>query len=93
MSVQFYPLRIQEIKKETTDCVSIAFKIPPALQETFQFTQGQYVNLRTEIDGEQVRRSYSICQAPFEGELRVAIKKTKYGIFSNYANTQLKKEM
>jgi ring-1,2-phenylacetyl-CoA epoxidase subunit PaaE len=89
MAVHFHPLRVTEVRKETSDCVSVLFEVPPALKETFAFTQGQNITLRTTIDGEEVRRSYSICSAPFENQLRVAIKKVNGGLFSTYANTQL----
>jgi ring-1,2-phenylacetyl-CoA epoxidase subunit PaaE len=89
--IHFHPLRIQEIKKETPDCVSILFTVPPELKETFQFKQGQYLTLRTYIDGGEIRRSYSICSSPLDNELRVAVKQAEHGIFSTYANTQLKK--
>ena len=89
MSIHFYPLSIAEVKRETADCVSIAFVVPPALTETFRYMQGQYITLRTTINGEEIRRSYSICSSPLDHELRIAVKKTAQGIFSNYANTHL----
>jgi ring-1,2-phenylacetyl-CoA epoxidase subunit PaaE len=91
MSIHFHPLTIAEIRRETPDCVSVAFTITPDLKDTFQFKQGQYVTLRTQINGEEVRRSYSICSSPLDNELRVAVKKTEHGLFSTYANEQLKK--
>ena len=89
MSIHFEPLTISDIRKETSDCVSIAFKVPDALKETFRFQQGQYITLRTHINGEEVRRSYSICSSPLDGELRVAVKKVPGGVFSSYANEHL----
>ncbi len=91
MSIHFYPLSIGEVKSETPDCVSIVFIVPPELSEIFNYTQGQYITLRTTINGEEVRRSYSICSSPLDHELRIAVKKTAQGIFSNYANTHLQK--
>jgi len=91
MSIHFQKLSVAEVKKETGDCVSIAFTIPKELKETFQYKQGQYITLRTTINGEDTRRSYSVCSSPLDNELRVAVKKTEYGIFSTYANEQLKK--
>ena len=91
MSIHFHPLEISEVRRETPDCVSIAFAVPPGLQETFRFKQGQYLTLRTTIHGEDIRRSYSICSSPLDNELRVAIKQTEQGIFSTYANKELKK--
>lgn len=90
MSIHFEQLTIREVRRETSDCVSIAFEIPDQLKEQFQFIQGQYITLRTTINGEEVRRSYSICSSPLENELRVAVKKVPNGVFSTYANEQLK---
>ena len=90
MSIHFEQLRVREVSKETNDCVSIAFEIPDQLQHKFQFIQGQYITLRTTIGGEEVRRSYSICSSPLDHELRVAVKKVSHGLFSTYANEQLK---
>jgi ring-1,2-phenylacetyl-CoA epoxidase subunit PaaE len=87
----FYALKIKEIKKETADCVSVLFDIPEHLAPNFTFKQGQYLTLKTTVDGEEIRRSYSICSAPFENELRIAIKHVEGGIFSTYANKKLKK--
>jgi ring-1,2-phenylacetyl-CoA epoxidase subunit PaaE len=90
MAVHFHKLTVREIKKETPDCVSIAFAIPKNLQSEFLFEQGQNITIKKEIDGEEIRRSYSICSAPFENELRVAVKKVDGGKFSTYANSVLK---
>jgi ring-1,2-phenylacetyl-CoA epoxidase subunit PaaE len=89
MSIHFHKLRIKEIKKETPDCVSLAFYVPDELKEAFSFSQGQNVTLRATINGEDIRRSYSICMAPYEKELRVAVKKAEFGIFSRYVNESL----
>lgn len=89
--MRFHKLTIKDIHRETTDCVSIAFDVPEALQPEFVFTQGQYLTLKTPINGEEVRRSYSICTAPNDNELRVAIKEVTDGVFSTYANRVLKK--
>ena len=91
MAVHFHPLIVKEVKKETLDCVSIVFEIPINLKNEFHFTQGQNITLKTNVDGEDIRRSYSICSAPFENELRVAVKKVDGGKFSSYANNVLKK--
>ncbi len=87
----FETLFIKDILKETNDCVSIAFDLPESVSEQFQFTQGQYITLKTMIKGESVRRSYSICSSPLDKELRVAIKKVPGGIFSSFANDILQK--
>lgn len=86
---QFHSLRIREVRPETREAVSVAFEVPPELENSFRFTQGQYLVLRTELDGEEVRRSYSICTGVNDGELRVAIKQVPGGRFSSYANSTL----
>ena len=90
MATHFHPLKISDIRKETDDCVSIAFEIPADLQSTFGFLPGQNITLRKFIDGNEVRRSYSICSIPSEKELRVAVKRMNGGVFSSHANEQLK---
>jgi ring-1,2-phenylacetyl-CoA epoxidase subunit PaaE len=87
----FYPLTIKDIRKETPDCVSIAFEVPPPYFEAFSYIQGQYLTLKITIKKKEIRRSYSICSAPHEGELRIAIKQVPQGVFSTYANQVLKK--
>lgn len=91
MSLHFHSLQVAEVRKETSDCVSIAFAVPDHLKETFQYKQGQYITLRTTIDGEEVRRSYSLCSSPLDNELRIAVKKVSDGKFSGYANDVLQK--
>jgi ring-1,2-phenylacetyl-CoA epoxidase subunit PaaE len=91
MSIHFHPLVVTAVKKETTDCVSVEFAVPAELKETFRFTQGQSLTMRTFIDGEEVRRIYSICSSPLEQQLKVAIKQVEGGLFSTFANNQLKK--
>lgn len=86
----FHSLKVREVRPETTDCVSIALDIPGALRETFHFSAGQYLTIRHSINGEDVRRSYSLCSAPPEGEWRVAVKKVPGGRFSTFANGTLK---
>jgi len=91
MAIHFHPLAVKEIKKQTTDCVAITFTIPDELLPAFSFSHGQNITLKKMIDGEEARRSYSICSAPFENELTVAVKKVPGGKFSTYANEQLQK--
>lgn len=91
MSIHFHPLTISDIRRETNDCVSISFAIPPSLAEQFQYREGQNVTLRTILNGEEIRRSYSVCSSPLDNELRVAIKAVSDGIFSQFANAILKK--
>lgn len=90
MAVHFHKLTVREVKEETPDCVSIAFTVPEDLKNEFLFEQGQNITIKKLIDGEEIRRSYSLCTAPFENELRVAVKKVEGGKFSGFANTALK---
>lgn len=80
---------MKEIKKETSDCVSVAFDVPAHLKEQFAFTQGQNITIKF-FAGEEIRRSYSICSSPAEDELRIAVKKVPNGAFSSFANEGLK---
>ena len=89
MAIHFHQLRVKDIRRETEDCVSVAFEIPAEIQEEFKFIPGQNITLRKSFDAEEIRRSYSICSSPFENELRVAIKKVAGGIFSTFANQQM----
>ena len=86
----FYKLVVKEVRRETKDAVSVAFELSEEQRSVFKYTPGQYLTFRATINGEEVRRSYSICAAPHEGELRVAIKEIEGGKFSTYANRTLK---
>jgi ring-1,2-phenylacetyl-CoA epoxidase subunit PaaE len=86
---QFHRLAIAEVKRETADAVSLVFAVPEELHEAYRFAHGQHVTVKVPIDGQEVRRSYSICSAVDEGELRIAIKKQVGGIFSTFANEHL----
>jgi len=90
VATHFHALRIKDVQLETPDCVSIAFDIPDDLINEFRFTQGQNITLKTMLNGQEVRRSYSICSAVPENELRVAVKKVDKGLFSTFANHLLK---
>jgi ring-1,2-phenylacetyl-CoA epoxidase subunit PaaE len=91
MSVlKFYSLKVREVRPETADCVSVSLEVPQDLSETFRFAPGQYLTFRRHFEDADVRRSYSICASPRDGELRVAIKKVEEGKFSTYANVELK---
>ncbi|MDB5702842.1 MAG: phenylacetate-CoA oxygenase/reductase, PaaK subunit [Sphingomonadales bacterium] len=90
MSGAFHSLRIEEIRHEIDDAVSLRLDLPTGLEEAFRFTPGQHLTLRADIDGEDVRRNYSICTAPQDRELRIAIKQVTGGRFSTWANTALK---
>ncbi len=85
----FYKLSIKEIIKETADAVSILFNVPEELKSHYTFVAGQYVNLKVTLDGQEIRRAYSICTAPKSGELRIAVKAVKNGFFSKFANEKL----
>jgi len=86
----FHTLKVVEIKKETADAVSVVLKVSKDDLGSFRFIPGQYITFKKEIDGEEVRRSYSICSAPYQNELRVGIKKMIHGKFSTFANDVLK---
>jgi ring-1,2-phenylacetyl-CoA epoxidase subunit PaaE len=86
----FYKLNIKEVKRETKDAVSILFNVPTELQSNYKFVAGQYLNLKLTLDGEEIRRAYSICSSPESGELRIAVKAVKNGLFSQFANVKLK---
>lgn len=90
LNSQFHPLRVKNLHKDTDSAVVVEFKVPSELAETFAYTQGQYLTLNQQIDGEEIRRSYSICAGLDDGQLRVAIKHVEGGVFSTWANEQLK---
>ena len=90
MTPLFHPLRVRAIEPDTAEAVVVSFDVPDDLREVFGFTQGQYLTLRTEIEGQDLRRSYSICAGVDDGELRVGVRKVKAGLFSNWINTSLK---
>jgi len=89
MAVHFHSLKIKNIRRETSDCVSVSFEVPEDLAEQFLYREGQNITIRKSINGEDLRRSYSICAAPHESELKVAIKKVDGGLFSSFANEHL----
>jgi ring-1,2-phenylacetyl-CoA epoxidase subunit PaaE len=90
LAIHFHQLRIKDIRRETAECVSIAFEIPSEIEPDFHFIQGQNITIKTTTNANE-RRSYSICSSPLEHELRVAVKKVENGLFSKFANEQLKK--
>ena len=89
-SPRFHRLAVDDLRRESRDAVSLTFAIPQALADDYRFNPGQYVTWRTMMDGEEVRRSYSICSGPDDGELRIAVKKVDGGAFSNWAADELK---
>jgi ring-1,2-phenylacetyl-CoA epoxidase subunit PaaE len=90
VALHFHKLSVKNIRQETKDCVSISFEIPDEIENDFLFKQGQNVTIKINIDGEEARRSYSICSSPHDKELRIAVKKVYDGLFSTFANDVLK---
>ncbi len=88
---RFHTLKVKDIRRETADSVSVAFDVPPQIQPEFQFKQGQYITIKLKVNGEEIRRSYSICTSPYsEKELRVAVKEVKDGRASSLMNRNWK---
>src|SRR5712672_3884318 len=87
---RFHRLSVNDLRRESPDAVSLTFAIPKDLADDYSFNPGQYLTLRTTMDGEEVRRSYSICSGPDDGELRIAVKKIDGGAFSSWAADELK---
>lgn len=90
MSSGFHKLSVAEVRRETADAVSLLLEVPDGLKPLFAFRAGQHVTVKAAIDGEEVRRNYSVCVAPQDGELRIAIKAIAGGLFSNWANRTLR---
>lgn len=90
MNVEFYPLTVSNIDRLSPDAVAIDFQLDEQLKETFSFSQGQHVIIEAEIDGEKVRRSYSISVGKDSGQLQIGVKKITDGVFSSFANEQLR---
>lgn len=88
---RFHRLAVNDLRREASDAVSMTFTIPTDLKGDYAFTPGQYLTLRTMLDGEEVRRSYSICSGPDDGEIRIAVKKVDGGAFSSWAADELKR--
>jgi ring-1,2-phenylacetyl-CoA epoxidase subunit PaaE len=87
---KFHPLTIASVARETRDAVVLTLDVPPALRDAFRFVQGQHLTLRADVGGEDLRRSYSICSAVQDGALRIAVKRAPGGVFSAWANAELK---
>jgi ring-1,2-phenylacetyl-CoA epoxidase subunit PaaE len=90
MSVEFYKLKIANITEETTDTVAISFGVPEHLTSTFQFTQGQYLTLKMDVNGKEERRAYSLCSSPVDYEWTVAVKRVSKGKVSNHIFSNIK---
>ncbi|MBC7717258.1 MAG: phenylacetate-CoA oxygenase/reductase subunit PaaK [Pseudorhodobacter sp.] len=89
MDITFHPLTVRSIQPDTAEAVIVTFDVPAPLRSVFGFTQGQYLTLRKDINGADLRRSYSICAGVDDGELRVGVRKVKGGVFSNWINEHL----
>jgi ring-1,2-phenylacetyl-CoA epoxidase subunit PaaE len=90
MSHEFHSLRVAEVNRETPDSVSVRFDLPDKLRDAFQFKAGQHLTFRREFHGEEMRRNYSLCASPSEGVIRIGVKKIAGGVFSTWANDELK---
>ncbi len=86
----YHKLSVKEIQKETENSVSIVFAIPQELKDKFKFIPGQYITIKKELNGEELRRAYSICSSVNSGEIRIGVKAVEKGLFSVYATTKLK---
>ena len=86
----FYPLKVDKIQQLTANSVAITFAIGEEYKEAFQFKAGQYITIKKEISGEELRRAYSISSSPDLGEITIGVKRVDHGGFSNFANTKLK---
>ena len=86
----FYSLKVADIYKETEDTSVVTFQVPNEVQSIFKFRQGQHLTLKADINGEDVRRSYSLCSSPMDGKWQVAVKQIPGGKFSTYINQSVK---
>ena len=87
---RFHWLPVADVRSETPDAISLTFDIPADLRPLYAFRAGQYLTLRTTLDGMELRRSYSICSGEDDGELRIAIKRQEGGVFSIWAHDTFK---
>lgn len=88
---KFHQIKVRDVYKETKDCSVISFDIPSDMKDEFKYAHGQHLTLRAFIDGQDVRRSYSLCSSPVEDQWKVAVKKINGGLFSAYVHENLKK--
>jgi len=89
MSNKFFPLKVKEVIEETPEAVTLVFNVPEELKETFSYTQGQYLTLRFDLDGREVRRSYSMCSSPLETDLAVTVKRVEGGLMSTHIHERI----
>ncbi|MBK7873028.1 MAG: ferredoxin--NADP reductase [Saprospiraceae bacterium] len=90
MDKHFHTLQVREVRPEIHDTVSLIFDVPENLKDTYRYKQGQYLTLKFNINGQEVRRSYSMCSSPIEDHLAVSVKRLKGGLVSNYINDHVK---
>ncbi len=87
---QFYSLTVASLAPETENAVRVSLRVPEELKEVFSYRQGQYLTLRSIVDGEAVQRSYSICSSLADKCLQVAVKRVPGGVFSNFVNESIR---
>jgi ring-1,2-phenylacetyl-CoA epoxidase subunit PaaE len=85
----FHRLAVARVQRETPEAISVVFAVPEDLADAYRYTQGQHLTLRAQLNGEEIRRSYSICSGVDDGALRIAIKQVDGGHFSAWANSSL----
>ena len=90
---RFNMLTVADVRQETPDAVSIAFAVPDDLADSYRFRAGQHLTIRHDSDGEELRRCYSISSGPDDGETRIVVKQIDGGVFSSFANRDLKPGM
>ena len=88
---RFHRLAVSDVRRETASAVSMTFAIPDELADDYRFAPGQYLTLRATLGGEEVRRSYSICSGPDDGEIRIAVKRIDGGAFSSFVTDELQR--
>jgi ring-1,2-phenylacetyl-CoA epoxidase subunit PaaE len=86
---EFYTLRVKEVRPETKDAATVFFEVPAELADRFAYQQGQYLTLRFHLNGQEVRRAYSMCSSPLEKDLAVTVKRLEGGLVSNHINDRL----
>ncbi len=87
---RFHPLVVSDVRPLTPSAVEVTFAVPDDLADQYDYLPGQYVALRTSIDGQEIRRSYSLCRAPQRGSVSVGIKRDEGGLFSTWAQSELR---
>ena len=89
----FHSLTVAKVEPETRDAVTITFAVPQPLQEAYRFRPGQHLTLKASLNGEELRRCYSICRSYLPGEISVAVKAIEGGRFSRYAREHIRQGM